>query len=404
MNANQSTSCLDEAVEMITCPAGFVAGGIACGIKNSGADDLAAIACPAGATTAAVFTRNLVKAAPVVLSQKNVARSGGKTHALIINSGCANAATGEEGARRAAQVMNAVAAHLGCPAECVLMNSTGVIGVQLPQDLIIAALPTLLASCSEDGLSRAASAILTTDTRTKMAQHIVRDGQRMCRVVGIAKGAGMIHPNMATMIAVIMTDAKVDAPALDRLLRGAVDRSFHRISVDGDTSTNDAAFLLASGTAGEFAPALLGPAINRVAMTLAEMVVRDGEGASHLIRVRVTGAATSAEALQMAQTIAASMLVRTSVAGGDPNWGRILAAAGRSGVDFDPERISVCVNGLALFQCGQPATTARLLLEGAYAADEVVFELDLARGEASDEFLTCDLTEEYVRINADYTS
>jgi glutamate N-acetyltransferase/amino-acid N-acetyltransferase len=245
---------------------------------------------------------------------------------------------------------------------------------------------------------------MTTDTRVKMTQSVLEAAGRTCRVVGIAKGAGMIHPNMATMIAVIMTDAAASAPHLDRMLRGAVEKSFHRITVDGDTSTNDAVFLLASGQAGEFPAEDLGQAIEQVSRELAKMIVCDGEGASRLIRVQITGARDQAEALTVARTIASSLLVRTSVAGGDPNWGRIIAAAGRSGVDLDPERLALTVSGLPMFREGRPTQTPKRLLEAAYAADEVVLALDLAQGDAAEEFLTCDLTEQYVRVNAEYTS
>jgi glutamate N-acetyltransferase/amino-acid N-acetyltransferase len=223
----------------------------------------------------------------------------------------------------------------------------------------------------------------------------------------------MIHPNMATTIGVIMTDAALPAPpasprpapgALRLMPEHAVDRSFHRITVDGDTSTNDSLFLLASGAAGEFPESALQPAITQVARDLAEMVVRDGEGAAKLIRVRVSGAATPHDALQVAQTVASSLLVRTSVAGGDPNWGRVLAAAGRSGVDLDPEKVTLRVNDLLLFANGAPAATPKRALEEAYAADQVILDIDLHQGDAADEFLTCDLTEGYVRVNADYTS
>jgi glutamate N-acetyltransferase/amino-acid N-acetyltransferase len=393
-----------EHVTTLKCPTGFVAGGMSCGIKASGADDLALILCPDGANVAAMFTRNLVRAAPVVLSQQRIEHTKGRMRALIINSGGANAATGDEGMRRATRVMDALASRVGCPREEALMNSTGVIGEQLPDDLIVKALPALIDSCNADGLPRAALAMHTTDTRLKMARQVVAHGGRTCSVAGIAKGAGMIHPDMATTIGVIMTDADVDAAALDRTLRAAVERSFHRISVDGDTSTNDAVFLLASGAAGTFPEELLAPAIANVARDLAEMVVRDGEGACKLIRVRVNTAANSDDALQVAKTIASSLLVRTSVAGGDPNWGRILAAAGRSGVDLDPEALTLRVNGLVLYHDGQPAQTSKLALEDAYAADEVVLDIDLHQGAASDEFITCDLTEQYVRVNAEYTS
>jgi glutamate N-acetyltransferase / amino-acid N-acetyltransferase len=393
-----------QTASAITCPPGFIAGGMACGIKASGADDLALILAPSGATAAAMFTRNLLKAAPVVISQRKIRALHGRMRGLVINSGCANAATGEQGFASAYAVMDALAQHLGCDADEALMNSTGVIGEQLPHDRIIHALPELIAACASDGLVAAAKAIHTTDTRVKATQQSVTHAGRTFRVVGIAKGAGMIHPNMATTIGVIMTDAKVAAADLDWLLREAVDRSFHRITVDGDTSTNDSVFLLASGASGECPAEALAPAVTQVARDLAEMVVRDGEGAMKLIRVRVRGAATAADALQVAQTVASSLLVRTSVAGGDPNWGRILAAAGRSGVDFNPERVGLRVNNLDLFAGGKPSRTPKRALEQAYAASEVILDLDLGIGDGSEEFLTCDLTEQYVRVNADYTS
>ncbi len=394
----------NQTASAVPCPRGFIAGGTACGIKASGADDLALIVCPNGATVAAMFTRNLVKAAPIVISHKKIGESHGQFRALVINSGCANAATGEQGFDAADAVMDALAARLDVASDQVLMNSTGVIGEQLPFDRIVDALPALVDSCSAEGLTLAARAIHTTDTRLKMAERTVTHAGRTCRVVGIAKGAGMIHPNMATTIGVIMTDAQAPAGMLDRLLRSAVDRSFHRITVDGDTSTNDSVFLMASGEAGEFPEEMLEPAITQVARELAEMVVRDGEGACKLIRVRVSGAATPNDALQVAQTVASSLLVRTSVAGGDPNWGRILAAAGRSGVSIDPQTIALRVNDLPLFADGTPAATPKRALESAYAADDITLDIDLHQGDASDEFLTCDLTEQYVRVNADYTS
>jgi glutamate N-acetyltransferase/amino-acid N-acetyltransferase len=388
----------------ITCPAGFEATGLACGIKPSGADDLAVIVCPNGAAAAGVFTRNLVHAAPIDICREHLARSGGSCRALIINSGCANAATGPEGRRRAEDIARSLAGVLSCPVEQILMNSTGVIGVQLPHELIIEAMPRLVSTAEADGLHRAARAIMTTDTALKMTQRTDSSAGRSCRVVGIAKGAGMIHPNMATMIGVIMTDAAIDAPALDAILRRAVDRSFHRITIDGDTSTNDAVYLLASGEAGEFPAESIEPAIHEVCRDLATQIVRDGEGATKLIHVKVNGGRTAAEALQVAQTVASSLLVRTSIAGGDPNWGRILAAAGRSGVDLDPDRITLRVNDLLLFENGSPSATPRDALVNAYRQDEVVLDIDLQLGDARDEFFTCDLTEGYVQVNAEYTS
>ena len=388
----------------VRCPAGFEASGLACGIKPSGADDLALVVCGDGAAAAGVFTRNLVHAAPIDICRDHLSRSAGTCRALIINSGCANAATGPVGHSRAEHVARALAAHLDCPVEQILMNSTGVIGVQLQHELIIAAMPKLVRGSEAGGLSLAARAIMTTDTSVKMTQRTISAGGKSCSVVGIAKGAGMIHPNMATMIGVIMTDAAVDAPTLDAILRRAVDRSFHRITIDGDTSTNDAVYLLASGRAGEMPVEALEAAVHEVCRDLATMIVRDGEGATKLIHVQVRGARQQSEALHVAQTVASSLLVRTSIAGGDPNWGRILAAVGRSGVDLDPDRVTLRVNDLLLFENGSPSTTPRDALVNAYRQAEFVLDIDLHSGSACDEFFTCDLTEGYVQVNAEYTS
>jgi glutamate N-acetyltransferase/amino-acid N-acetyltransferase len=389
---------------VVDCPAGFTAGGSCCGIKPSGNDDLGLILCEDGASAAAVFTRNRVCGAPIHVSRAHLQASAGRARALIINSGCANAATGDDGLQRAMRVINALSLELDCPVHEVLMNSTGVIGEPLPDDRITAALRSLISSCAATSLDRAATAIMTTDTTIKMAEQSVHCQGRTCRVVGIAKGAGMIHPDMATMIAVLMTDAEIEPGPLDGLLRGAVDRSFHRISVDGDTSTNDAVFALASGAAGPFPAELLTPAFELVSRELARKILRDAEGATKLIHVKVDGGATAAEALQVAHTVASSLLVRTSIAGGDPNWGRILAAIGRSGVNIDINSITLRVNGLLLFTAGRPASTPTSQVAAAYASSEVILEIDLGMGGHSEEFMTCDLTEQYVRINAEYTT
>ncbi len=384
------------------CPAGFTAAAAHCGLKPGGSD-LALIRCERPASAAALFTRNRVRAAPIDVSSRHLKQSGGRAQALLINAGVANAATGPEGLRRAERTVEELARRLGCPRETVLVNSTGVIGVPLPDVRIVAALPELVAGCSADGLPGAAEAIMTTDTRPKLAASRIEHEGRSAHVAGIAKGSGMIHPDLATMIAVLLTDAAVEPPALDAMLRAASDRSFHRISVDGDTSTNDAVFALASGEAGAFPARLVQEAMGAVARELAVMIVRDGEGASKLIHVRVSGAATGADALSVARTVASSLLLRTAVAGGDPNWGRILAAAGRSGVEIDPQRIDVSAGGVALFSNGRPCH-----LEGdprrLFTGPDVSIEIDLNQGRAEDEFLTCDLTEEYVRINGEYTT
>lgn len=386
----------------VMCPKGFRAGGLACGIKANGGQDLALIVADRPAAVAGMFTRNLVRAAPIEISATHLRDSAGSARAVMISSGCANAATGEEGKKRAFNTARAVAEQLQCEPKQVLINSTGVIGEHLPDSKIVAAIPQLIKQVSRDGLGRAMSAIMTTDTRPKMAEVKVDHEGRTLHVAGIAKGSGMIHPNMATMIAVLLTDAEVAAPALDGMLRRAVEKSFHRISVDGDTSTNDSVFALASGAAGKFPAPLVEEAFTSVARDLAMMIVQDGEGARRLIHVVVREAASGEDALQVAKTIGSSMLVRTAVAGGDPNWGRIVAAIGRSGVAIDPNRITVAANGVPLFAGGRPCDTPLSRQQKAFEADTVVLEIGLGAGLAADEFFTCDLTEEYVRINSHY--
>ncbi len=381
-------------------PRGFACAGIAAGIKSSGAPDLALLVCEQGAVAAAMFTRNLVAAAPIQASRSNLARSRGHCTALLVNSGCANAATGPQGMARCQDTIDAVAGMLGCAPDAVLVNSTGVIGVQLPSDRIVAALPALRAALTPESCGPFATAIMTTDTRAKACTRTVGS----VRVTGVAKGAGMIHPDMATMIVAITTDAAVDAPTLDRILRASVERSFHRISVDGDTSTNDSVFALASGQAGPCDEALLQAAFDEVCTDLALKVVQDGEGFERGIKVSVSGAATPSAALQVARTVAMSLLVRTAVTGGDPNWGRILAAAGRAGVHFDVDDLKVGANGVPLFEAGAPADSPLADRRAAFTSDVVHITIDLGQGSCSDVFHSCGLTKRYVDINADYTT
>jgi glutamate N-acetyltransferase/amino-acid N-acetyltransferase len=401
----------------VTCPSGFKAAGAACGLKSTGAVmsaaagartasgellDLALIAAPSPVSAAALFTRNQAQAAPLLVSRHHLHEARGRARAVMISSGCANAATGPDGLRRATRTVRELASLLDCPPREVLVNSTGVIGVQLPDQKIVDALPGLVSGLQPGGFTDAARAIMTTDTRLKTAQtRWIHDGREF-RVAGMAKGSGMIHPDMATMIAVLLTDAAIEPAELDAMLRCAADRSFHRISVDGDTSTNDSVFALASGEAGRCPAEQIGEAITAVARELAIMVVRDGEGARKLIHVRVHEGRTAADNLQIARTVAGSLLVRTAVAGGDPNWGRILAAIGRSGVAVDLNRIVVSAGGVVLFAAGVPSDSPLEARQRAFAATTVVLDIHLAQGEAFEEFFTCDLTEGYVQINAHY--
>ncbi len=406
MNSARSTGAAAAAVASAGLPAapawpqGFAAATAAASIKAPGRDDLALLVAERGATAAAVFTRNLVCAAPIHLSRRHLAETHGHASALLLNSGCANAATGQRGLANAQACVDAVAAELGVATSSVLVNSTGVIGVQLPVDRMLPAITRMARDAAPGSAEPFARAIMTTDTKPKWVEIPVGSA----RVVGVAKGAGMIHPDMATMIAVLATDAEASPTTLDRILREAVDRSFHRISIDGDTSTNDSVFAFASGAAGKHSDAALGAAFILAAKSLALMVVSDGEGFERAIRVRVRGAGGPGEAIVVARTIAQSLLVRTAVTGGDPNWGRILAAAGRAGVPFDLDEVRLVVGGVTLFERGAPAETPLADRERAFRQPIVEIELDLGRGGPEEEFLSCGLTESYVRLNADYTT
>ena len=393
-------------------PKGFRATGAACGIKRSGAPDLALLICDPPATAAAMFTRNLVAAAPVQVSRAHLASTGGVARALIVNSGCANAATGDEGLARCRRTVRAAAELLQCPVEHVLVNSTGVIGVQLPAERIADALPSLAGTLAASTCEPFARAIMTTDAGPKWSSREVRcagaDGSAFtARIAGVAKGAGMIHPDMATMIAVLTLDADVDAPTLHGMLRDAVERSFHRISVDGDTSTNDSVFALASGAAGT--PSrddliAIGQAMSEVAHDLALMVVCDGEGAGPGIAVHVEGARSASDALALARTVATSLLVRTAVTGRDPNWGRILAALGRAGVPLDPASIDVRAGGVTLFAHGAPAAVTPEERARAFAGQSVTIHVRVGHGPGSDSFWSAGLTTRYVELNSEYTT
>jgi len=385
------------------CPVGFQAGGVHAGLRRSGKRDLALFLCPKGAAAAGVFTQNLLRAAPVEISERHLKAAQGRAKAVLINSACANAATGAEGFRRAERMAAAVSERFGAPMEETLIASTGVIGAQLPIEQIIKGLDALEMATSEAGLQLAAESIMTTDLVSKSAQVTLRAGERTITIAGVAKGSGMIHPNMATMLGVVLTDADVDPDALQRSLRSATDRTFNRISVDGDTSTNDCVFAMASGEAGAIPQEVLDFGLELICRDLAMQIVKDGEGAQKVIRVIANGAEEEIHAAQVAETVARSMLVRTAVAGGDPNWGRILAAIGRAGAPVDLDTIEVLAGGISLYCDGAPASERSALVE-AFAGPEVEIEIRLNAGDHRAEYLTCDLTEGYIRINALYTT
>jgi len=380
------------------------------GIKQTGALDLALLCADEPAAAAGVFTTNRVKAAPVLLCQQRL--RAGKAQAILVNSGNANACTGPEGLEDARESALSVARLLNFPERLVLPASTGVIGQPLPLEKITQALPKLVARLNPKGFPEVAEAIMTTDTRPKTSWLREKiDGQEVI-LAGMAKGAGMIHPDMATLLVFILTDAAATPKVLKTLLLRALPVSFHRITVDGDTSTNDTVLLLAGGRAGNPmisaegpAMAALGEMLNQVMGDLASQVVADGEGARHIFRVEVRGAAAAAEARKAAATVALSPLVKTAMAGEDVNWGRIMAALGRSGARFDPEQVEIAYGDVLVAQRGRglgpdaEARAKKVIQAGAFT-----LTIDLNNGDFSDYYETCDYTEDYIRINASYRS
>ncbi len=398
-------------------PLGFRAAGIACGIKAARGRrgpkplDLAVIACDRRVLAAGVFTTNQFAAAPVEVCREHLVRSLGLARAVVANSGCANAATGREGTRDARAMAEAAARLIGCRAEEVLVASTGVIGRPLPRRRILTALPRAVRALSDGGLEAAARAIMTTDTRPKIrSAEAVVDG-RTVTITGIAKGSGMIHPRMATMLAFIMTDAAVHPHLLGRLLREAVQGSFNAITVDGDSSTNDTVLLLASGAAGNHALLQAGRregpfvrALTAVCRALALDIVYDGEGARRILEIEVAGARSHGDADRIARSVANSPLVKTALAGGDPNWGRILSAAGAAGVPLRPSEVSLRVGAVSVVRQGCGIGRGGAALRRLFTAPRVSVRLDVGAGPGRAVLWTCDLTRRYIDINARYTT
>ncbi|MGH9481782.1 MAG: bifunctional glutamate N-acetyltransferase/amino-acid acetyltransferase ArgJ [Terriglobales bacterium] len=389
---------LDEAA----WPAGFRFAAGHCGIKRKAAD-LMLVTCTPAASCAAVFTTNRLQAPPVGLSRAHLAASGGRVRALVVNSGNANCATGPVGAKAARATARAAAKLVGCPLEQVLVGSTGVIGRPLPYAKILAALPEW--ARRDDGPVAAAQAILTTDTCAKLAATRCHDRGREYRIAGFAKGSGMIHPRMATMMAYIFTDAPLMPAQARQALGAAVEKSFHRITVDGDTSTNDTAALFASGAGPGLSAAgrrHFQAGLEEVAQALARQIVLDGEGASHFVTVRVEGARSAADADRAARAIAHSPLVKTALAGADANWGRVLAAAGYSGAHFAPERAEIWFSGLPVYRRGVALAFDEAEAKRRLDLAEVEVRIHLHAGAAAAWMWTCDLTEGYIKINGSY--
>ena len=388
-------------------PLGFKFAGIASGIKSSGKLDLGLIFSKKPASCAGVFTQNQVVAAPVVLSRERIAC--GECQAILVNSGNANACTGKQGMTVAKETTEMLARQLGIPVELVAVASTGVIGAQLPTGPFLEGIPKLSAQLDPDAAPVTAEAMMTSDGFSKLASAQVKADGQSYSILGLAKGAGMIHPNMATMLGFVMTDAKIPADRLDRALRKAVGRSFNAITVDADTSTNDTVLLLANGASGVSIEADTEAEeefychLERVLVDLAKMIVRDGEGATKLVEIRVTGARDDEQAKMAARAVATSSLVKTAFFGEDANWGRIIAAVGYSGVQVDQEKIDinfdavpVTLNGLGTgVELEEKAT--EVLKQG-----EFTVRIELHQGSGTASYYTSDLTYEYIKINAEY--
>ena len=402
---------MKHALSEASLPLGFRFAATACGLKKTGALDLAIISSDAPASAAAVFTQNLDVAAPVLISKANLRASKGRMRAVVVNAGNANCATGKEGHAAAERTVMEAARRLGCQPQELFVCSTGVIGVQLPVEKILRALPKVARNRrpSSRSFAETSLAICTTDTRPKTAAASFKMAGKRIHLVGCAKGAGMIHPNMATMLAFVATDAAIAPSLLQRTLNEVTGRTFNAISVDGDTSTNDTLLVLANGEAG--APSIKAStaahrafmaALEDVCRSLALQIVGDGEGAQRVIEIEVRGAKTEAAAKKIAATIATSPLVKTAFAGGDPNWGRIFAAAGRAGVLFDAARVDIKMAGIPVLRRGQPLDFNERAASNKLLTEHVPVVVDLHAGKAMARYWTCDFTAEYVRINASY--
>nr|WP_179493365.1 bifunctional glutamate N-acetyltransferase/amino-acid acetyltransferase ArgJ [Granulicella arctica] len=399
----------------VTLPLGFVWGAVKAGIKASGNLDVAVAMAPKGAVGAAMFTRNQVVAAPVTVGRRHLAATGGRVSAVLVNAGNANCATGAAGIDACERTCVAAAEAFGCIFDEVFPSSTGIIGVPFPTEKVVAAMPSVKAVLGEtsEHAELFARAIMTTDTKMKVARAVIEVEGTEVRIFGVAKGAGMIHPQMgpphATMLVYLFTDVVAKAEQLRAVMEPTVEGSFNSISIDGDTSTNDTVLLVASGASGVALDGTVAESfangLKLVCDSLAHQIVDDGEGVGHVVTLRISGARTKAEAKVVAKAIAHSPLCKTAWSSADPNWGRLLAAAGYSGVEFDPAFVTVTIGGLPVFEGGMRAaafdeTAVHELMLGR----EYTIAMDLGVGEEECVFLTCDLTAEYVRINADYST
>jgi glutamate N-acetyltransferase/amino-acid N-acetyltransferase len=399
-------------------PLGFKWGAVKAGIKASGNLDVAIAIAPAGAQAAVMFTSNQVVAAPVTVGRKHMASTGGRVSAVLVNAGNANCATGQAGIDACTATCVAAAEAIGCIFDEVFPSSTGIIGVPFPGDKVIAALPGLKAAAGNTSghAELFAKAIMTTDTKMKVATASISVDGKEVHIFGAAKGAGMIHPRLgppvlphATMLVYLFTDIAADRADLRELLQPAVQQSFNSISIDGDTSTNDTVLLLASGGSNakldNSSRTSFADALNSVCRTLAHKIVDDGEGVTHVVTLDISGTRSEAEARQIARSIAHSPLCKTAWSSADPNWGRLMAAAGYSGVEFDPALVTVRIGDVPVYEVGMrspafdEAAAHRVMQQREYT-----IAMHMGQGDAGCSFVTCDLTEEYVRINADYST
>jgi glutamate N-acetyltransferase/amino-acid N-acetyltransferase len=403
---------LRRSPEKIRLPRGFSFSAVAAGIKVSGRPDLAMVEVEvASATAAALFTANRVVAAPVEVGRAALLSSGSRVRAVIVNSGNANCATGAAGIKVCELICREAGKMLSVPATEIFPSSTGIIGVPLRPEKITSKLLDLLAakSSSQRGVMAFARAIMTTDTRPKIASARLRLGSKEATILGIAKGAGMIHPQLATMLVYLFTDASASSRELQPLLREACDESLNCISIDGDTSTNDTVLLLANGASGarikdSRSRKKFSAALTAVCQSLAEQIISDGEGVEHVIRLFVEQAKSREEALLVARTIAHSLLVKTAWAGADPNWGRILAAIGRCGAPIDPSRVQIFIGSQKVCRNGVAHPFNEKQAHRSLSQKVCDIRVQLGRGQHAVRFLTTDLTAEYVRINADYST
>ena len=390
-------------------PRGFQAAGVKCGIKESGNLDLALFVSEVPCSSAGVFTQNRVVGAPVVVSRSRV--PGKRTRAVVINSGNSNACTGERGLRDAKLMTTVVAEQIDASDDDVLVCSTGVIGRFLPIEKIEAGIREAAKSLGStpQHLQLAAKSIMTTDTRPKLCSRTARLSGGEVTIAGVCKGAAMIAPNMATMLAVVLTDAKLDPEDCSRMLKAAVDRSFNCISVEGHTSTSDTVLMLANGESNVQLSAdrdreILQQTLTEVCTELSCEIIRDAEGADHFVTVNVQGLPTEQDARRIAKAVCESPLVKTAITGNDPNWGRIVSAAGYAGVPFQEQDLSLVLNGVVIYEAGRPVDFDEAPLSNSMKQGQVDIDLRFKLGKSSVRYWTCDLTAEYIRLNADYTT